>query len=45
MKYESNSKNDEAVHQNAAQNSIAFAFYRRSRSRINYWLHYYHHQY
>jgi hypothetical protein len=35
MNRESNNTDDEAVYQNAAQNSIAFAFYRLSRSRIN----------
>jgi hypothetical protein len=35
MKYESNSKNDEAVYQNAAQICVAVAFYRRAGSRIN----------
>jgi hypothetical protein len=35
MKYESNSKNDEALHQNASEIRIAFAFYRRACSRLS----------
>jgi hypothetical protein len=35
MKYEPNNTDDEAVHQEAAQIRVAFAFYRLSCSRIN----------
>jgi hypothetical protein len=40
MKYESNSKNDETVHQNAIKEGAAASVYRCARFSCNDWMYY-----